>query len=150
MMFTFHFQPCSGCVHEIVRLPVHRPLLRRHVPRGRRDDLHGGDGHQSGQVLREGVCQQQTHSGRCFRKNRVLGMLLHGFHGLFFLTKCTWHRTILTKWQTWTTNILLKIRQSSDLFIDQCSHDSPILKLCCSLQMSQTFRQDVSRKSVLP
>ena len=31
-----------GHLHEVVRLSLHRPLLRRHVQRRRRHDLHGG------------------------------------------------------------------------------------------------------------
>jgi hypothetical protein len=37
------------------RLSIHRAVLWGAVSRGRRLDLHGGDGHESGQVLRQSV-----------------------------------------------------------------------------------------------
>jgi hypothetical protein len=40
----------AGRVDAIFGLPIHGPLLWRHVPRGRRHDLHGGHGHQVGQL----------------------------------------------------------------------------------------------------
>ncbi len=44
-----------GRVDALVRLPLHRPLLRGHVQGGRRLDLHGGHGRQPGQVLLQGL-----------------------------------------------------------------------------------------------
>jgi hypothetical protein len=42
------FRVFVGRFDEVLRLPLHGPLLRRHVPGGRRHDLHGGHGHQVG------------------------------------------------------------------------------------------------------
>lgn len=45
----------SRYLDAVERLLVHGAILRCFVPRRRRLDLHGGDGHQSGQILRESL-----------------------------------------------------------------------------------------------
>lgn len=53
-------------------MSLHGPLLWGHVQRGRRLDLYGGDGHEPGQVLHQGLQKQPNHSRKHPGKNCIL------------------------------------------------------------------------------
>ena len=62
-----------GHIDALVRLSLHRPVLRRHVPRGRRLDLYGGHGHKHRHILQEVVRSRQKDSWTSARKDRIFG-----------------------------------------------------------------------------
>ena len=62
-----------GYIDAVVCLSLHRPVLWRHVPRGRRLDMHGSHGHKHWQILREIIRSREKNPRASARKDSIFG-----------------------------------------------------------------------------